>query len=78
MECLRRKRIFILAFKKNTLLYIKGVKVKRKIYKDGVLSKSFQFLDFDSKSFKDKIKGSLKNITSNFNLHHKKMQNHRL
>ena len=73
MECLRRKRIFILAFKKNTLLYSKVLKSKEKFIKDGVLSKSFPILDFDSKKVsKDKIKGSLKNITSNFNLHHKK------
>ena len=69
----RRKRIFILAFKKNTLLYSKVLKSKEKFINDGVLSKSFPILDFDSKKVsKDKIKGSLKNITSDFNLNHKK------
>ena len=69
----RRKRIFILAYKKNTKLHRKILKTKEKFIIDGVLSNSFPILNFDAKKVvRGKIRGSLKNVSSKFNLGHKK------
>ena len=69
----RRKRIFILAYNKNTILYRNILKTKEKFIKNGVLSNSFPILNFDVKKVvKGKLNGSLKNVSSKFNLNHKK------
>tara|TARA_B100001115_G_C15846192_1_gene426475 strand:- start:745 stop:2052 length:1308 start_codon:yes stop_codon:yes gene_type:complete len=69
----RRKRVFIIAYKKNTNIYKEISSQKELFLKDGILNNAFAIKDFNIKDItKGKIEGSLNKISSKFNYAHKK------